>query len=489
MSAARVPLCRVCREQPAEYTCPRCNARYCSLECYKQHSDRCTEGFYRDAAVAELKGISAGEDERRRMLDILQRLHLQEVEGSGGGSSDDEGSEEEGAEGGLSQQTLHRLLAKMQAAGGELEVAAEDLTPQELAAFHRALADGELSGAVPPWQPWWLSEDAARLELGAGGTALVAEQHAGAAGPGREARQAPAMSQQQPAQQQHQQQAPSPPGQVEGQARASVMPPPPSRPLPPLAALTRAAPSPLLGYQLLDLLYAYCLTLRRYNGDYQWEAADAADTLFALSAVLAAASTGAATASSSSGGAAAAQAGDGAAPVLLGCVQRACQPPVGSRDARGFAVSVVSDVAAILQLGRPVVLTALMDATRLVEAARQQLEAGQGVARGGISGSDGDKEQRQRLKQLRRHLVAAERKLLFFLSWANEQLPEAYELLALAAAGEHQKHASAVAEGSGSGQAAPRQHEPAAGAAPAAWAAAPLPVPAARQPQVLIEEI
>lgn len=283
----------------------------------------------------------------------------------------------------------------MQAAGGELEVAAEDLTPQELAAFHRALADGELSGAVPPWQPWWLSEDAARLELGAGGTALVAEQHAGAAGPGREARQAPAMSQQQPAQQQHQQQAPSPPGQVEGQARASVMPPPPSRPLPPLAALTRAAPSPLLGYQLLDLLYAYCLTLRRYNGDYQWEAADAADTLFALSAVLAAASTGAATASSSSGGAAAAQAGDGAAPVLLGCVQRACQPPVGSRDARGFAVSVVSDVAAILQLGRPVVLTALMDATRLVEAARQQLEAGQGVARGGISGSDGDKEQRQ----------------------------------------------------------------------------------------------
>lgn len=72
----------------------------------------------RDAAVAELKGISAGEDERRRMLDILQRLHLQEVEGSGGGSSDDEGSEEEGAEGGLSQQTLHRLLAKVRPCRG-----------------------------------------------------------------------------------------------------------------------------------------------------------------------------------------------------------------------------------------------------------------------------------------------------------------------------------------------------------------------------------
>jgi hypothetical protein len=40
--------------------------------------------------------------------------------------------------------------------------------------------------------------------------------------------------------------------------------------------------------------------------------------------------------------------------------------------------------------------------------------------------------------------VAAERKLLFFLSWANEQPGELYELLALAAAGEHQKHAAAL---------------------------------------------
>lgn len=63
--------------------------------------------------MAELKGLSAGEDEKRHMMDILQRLHLQEVEGGGGGSSEDEGSEDEAEEGGLSQQTLHRLLAKV----------------------------------------------------------------------------------------------------------------------------------------------------------------------------------------------------------------------------------------------------------------------------------------------------------------------------------------------------------------------------------------
>lgn len=51
--------------------------------------------------------------------------------------------------------------------------------------------------------------------------------------------------------------------------------------------------------------------------------------------------------------------------------------------------------------------------------------------------------------------MAAERKLLFFLSWANEQPGELYELLALAAAGEHQKHAAALGS----------QAAPAAGAA------------------------
>lgn len=68
----------------------------------------------RDAAVTELHAIRAGEDERRHMLDILQRLHQEEVEGGGDGSSDDEGGGSEAEDdGGLSEETLHRLLAKV----------------------------------------------------------------------------------------------------------------------------------------------------------------------------------------------------------------------------------------------------------------------------------------------------------------------------------------------------------------------------------------
>mgnify|MGYP001810764165 CR=1 FL=1 len=238
-------------------------------------------------------------------------------------------------------------VPQMQAAGGDAEVSAEDLSPAELAAFHRALAAGELSDTLAPWQPWWLTEEAAALELGVGGTPLVvaAEEQASAAADGE---------------QQRRQQA--------------LLPVPPSRPLTPLATLTRAAPSPVLRGQLLDLLYSYCLTLRRYNGDWEWEAADAADTLFALSAVLTAAAGGGAEDGSTT--ASGDEAGGDAASVLLACVQRACRPPVGGAELRGFAVSVLSDVAAMLRLGRAVVLTALMDTSRLVEAARQQLEGG-----------------------------------------------------------------------------------------------------------------
>ncbi|MCL7034889.1 hypothetical protein MKW94_024683, partial [Papaver nudicaule] len=34
LSANKI-ICRVCQKQFSQYTCPRCNLRYCSLQCYK----------------------------------------------------------------------------------------------------------------------------------------------------------------------------------------------------------------------------------------------------------------------------------------------------------------------------------------------------------------------------------------------------------------------------------------------------------------------
>lgn len=58
------------------------------------------------------------------------------------------------------------------------------------------------------------------------------------------------------------------------QAGAAAPPPaPPAEALPRLAALTPRAPSPLLRWQLPQLLFAYCAVMRLYNGDYHADAA------------------------------------------------------------------------------------------------------------------------------------------------------------------------------------------------------------------------
>ncbi len=132
------------------------------------------------------------------------------------------------------------------------------LTPAELAAFQRALASGQLSHLLTPWQPWWLTPEAREAALSASGQPLVSEVPASSSGGGgdgvKESRGQRA--------------------QAEGEGAAGgagaslrVLPPGPEQPLQPLAALTRARPSPLLPYQLVEVLYAYCFAMRRYNGE------------------------------------------------------------------------------------------------------------------------------------------------------------------------------------------------------------------------------
>ncbi|KAA8526104.1 hypothetical protein F0562_007796 [Nyssa sinensis] len=52
-------ICRVCQKQFSQYTCPRCNTRYCSLHCYKSHSLRCTESFMKENVVEELRQLQS----------------------------------------------------------------------------------------------------------------------------------------------------------------------------------------------------------------------------------------------------------------------------------------------------------------------------------------------------------------------------------------------------------------------------------------------
>jgi hypothetical protein len=198
-------LCR-CIRQYARYTCPRCRLRYCSKECYQQHSQQCTESFSRENAVAELRSTAASDEERRRMQEILHRVHESDagaemaealgmdsldLEGTdastgGGAGGDGSGSDEDAVclwrqqgpcllkqrplpqrnrpprcsrplkwcSGSqvddavpLSAATLERLLAAAQggSGGGGLDAALQQLDARELREFERFVASGQVT--------------------------------------------------------------------------------------------------------------------------------------------------------------------------------------------------------------------------------------------------------------------------------------------------------------------------------------------------------
>ncbi|KAG2627888.1 hypothetical protein PVAP13_3KG265073 [Panicum virgatum] len=217
-------ICRVCQKQFAQYTCPRCNSRYCSLPCYKGHSLQCIESFMRENVMDELKQTQPEDQSKKKMLDIHKRLHLeQEMESDG----EDESM--------LSEELIQKVMS-----GEEIKI--EDLSDDEVKRFRQALASGELSKMIEPWTPWWKKPSARMKTLSPDGSQLVRqvrEEDTATSGP---------MTDQEPS--------------------INEMPEGPESPLPALKQLTRAEPSPLLAVHLVDILYSYCFTLRLYNGDW-----------------------------------------------------------------------------------------------------------------------------------------------------------------------------------------------------------------------------
>lgn len=282
----------------------------------------------------------------------------------------------------------------------DFEISEEDLTPEELRAFQRAAAAGMLSHLLPPWVPWWEGPEAQGLtlsatgqravqEVGGPGGAGAAERPAGSgSGAGQKgasggsragAREAGEDSggASEDEEEEEDNEEDEEEDEEEGLEGPAPLPPGPSQPLQPLSALTKAQPSPLLRWQLLELLYAYCFVLRQYNGDAGEEdvVLDAVDSVLALCPALGAlppkrpassapggsSRASAASSQASNGsigappqqgqGAASAAPGAGsqagpqgpgvqvqvpqsAAQALLDCLTRACMPPVGEASAR-----------------------------------------------------------------------------------------------------------------------------------------------------------
>ena len=136
-------LCHFCQTSVRRFTCPRCNADYCSLQCYRSQAHvTCSEQFYKECVTEELRGQEADTEGKEKMVDILHRMNNQEEDEEGMDSDDDEDPLD--------------LAERLQ--GIDLDDAEETwavLTPDERRQFSELLSSGDVTSVLPEWNPWW----------------------------------------------------------------------------------------------------------------------------------------------------------------------------------------------------------------------------------------------------------------------------------------------------------------------------------------------
>eukprot|EP00698_Gefionella_okellyi_P016592 TRINITY_DN4757_c0_g1_i1.p1 TRINITY_DN4757_c0_g1~~TRINITY_DN4757_c0_g1_i1.p1 ORF type:complete len:425 (+),score=94.93 TRINITY_DN4757_c0_g1_i1:25-1299(+) len=225
--------CLICNKNSAQYTCPRCTVKYCSLACYKSHSGRCTESFYQERIQEELEQQKPTDEDRQRMMETLVRFEQQQL-----ADSEDNDTESEYAQ--------LRTLSKAE------RIDIEQLPLQQQEEFKKSLRDGRLSDKIQLWTAWWDSDPSNPSQAPPVITVLAGNDN------------------------DHDDDDESTPsGPVLVAAPASVVPLPFATALPSLASLTTALPSSLLPLKLVEIIYGYALILRLYNGEPQVDAVEA----------------------------------------------------------------------------------------------------------------------------------------------------------------------------------------------------------------------
>lgn len=127
-------------QNDARYECPRCAVRYCSVDCYRTHSELCVRAFAADADKP-LQGVHVTQLDRRRSNDTIRRV-LQALDDS--------------IEGDNVADTLQDVADDLDA--GVCYATALQRLPRALQTdFLKSISDGRISRLVDLWQPWWLA--------------------------------------------------------------------------------------------------------------------------------------------------------------------------------------------------------------------------------------------------------------------------------------------------------------------------------------------
>lgn len=338
--SARSAVCMFCKCKPSCYTCPRCNLQYCSLSCYQSpdHST-CSEKFYKEAVLQELKDMGSTESEgRKKMQEILVRLR-QTADRKDGGmesllkeagivSDDADGEEVQATENVQVLELLSRLAELQQSGeentteseailrkleeigGGEPLLGNEDaesaegdqdladrlsgldidklseeelwelLNSKEKENFMGLMKSGGLAELIPLWKPWWEEHEEGGRPL----VEVVQEKLGKAEKENSTATDELDKVSKEVVRTQGKLDTTVKRNQTrkhkEGSTHSSV--PPVSVKIPRLSSLC-ANPSPLVCYGLVNALYAYTFTLCMVNNDTDSLMFEFCDMILALS--------------------------------------------------------------------------------------------------------------------------------------------------------------------------------------------------------------
>ncbi|RHY73946.1 hypothetical protein DYB30_009006 [Aphanomyces astaci] len=232
-------VCGVCRENQSKYTCPRCNAVYCGVPCYKKHGISCTEEFYKGHVQSEMRlNKDSSDTSVRDVHAMLQRVHDDFPETSPMDARIDD------------------LVELMESNALTLEA----LTAEERSNFLREVADGRLGKFIALWEPWWMqspsSYDTHTNNLR---RSLIVDLQDDDSDPTLD------------------DDLTHPLGLFTASMQSA---------LPSLPSLHPNPNHAVLQCNLVEVLFAYAYVMRVYNGDWRVDVEDAASQLVSVSSVL-----------------------------------------------------------------------------------------------------------------------------------------------------------------------------------------------------------
>eukprot|EP00920_Eleutheroschizon_duboscqi_P030939 GHVT01074959.1.p1 GENE.GHVT01074959.1~~GHVT01074959.1.p1 ORF type:complete len:546 (+),score=107.60 GHVT01074959.1:2551-4188(+) len=163
--------CEVCGKVPFRYTCPKCEMVYCSLECYRRHSSSCVSRFQSEAFRKDYEGVKPTASERvafeKQLGKMFHNMRLQddaaaeasEEEECAGPSvartCEDEADSDPASDQDDEEEIDEERLEKLTHLAETDALCETDLTAYELRLFRSALKRQALQKHFAPYEPWW----------------------------------------------------------------------------------------------------------------------------------------------------------------------------------------------------------------------------------------------------------------------------------------------------------------------------------------------